>query len=162
VVELRETFGLPGMKILQFAFASDPNDPFLPHNYPENCVVYTGTHDNDTALGWITSAPEAERNLCLRYLASGGNEPGQVVWEMIRSLWASVAMFCLAPLQDFLALGTEARMNFPGHPSGNWAWRMPEGAANQALCNHLYELNYLYGREKKLAEVGVPSATGHA
>jgi 4-alpha-glucanotransferase len=162
VVELRESFGLPGMKILQFAFASDPNDPFLPHNYPENCVVYTGTHDNDTALGWLTSAPEAERKLCLRYLNGAGKQPRQVIWEMIRVLWSSVAMFSLAPMQDLLALGTEARMNFPGLPGGNWAWRMPESAASQELCSQLYELNYLYGREKRLADVGVPSATGHA
>jgi 4-alpha-glucanotransferase len=162
VVELREAFNLPGMKILQFAFASDPNDPFLPHNYPVNCVVYTGTHDNDTAMGWLLSAPEAERKLCLRYLARDGQELGKVVWEMIRSLWSSAAMFSLAPLQDFLELDTEARMNFPGFPSGNWAWRMPAGAASQDLCLRIYELNYLYGREKKLAETGVPAATGHA
>jgi 4-alpha-glucanotransferase len=158
VIELREGFGLPGMKILQFAFASDPNDPFLPHNYPVNCVVYTGTHDNDTALGWIHAAPEAEREFCFQYL---GEEGRPAVWKMIRVLWSSVAMFCLAPMQDFLSLGTEARMNFPGFPSGNWAWRMPEGAASQELCERIYRLNYLYGREKKLADLGVPAATGH-
>ncbi len=162
VVELREAFNLPGMKILQFAFASDPNDPFLPHNYPVNCVVYTGTHDNDTALGWLTSAPQSERALCLSYLAMEGQKPERVVWEMIRSLWISTAMFSLAPMQDFLALGTEARMNYPGNPSGNWSWRMPAGAASPKLCEAIYKLNYLYGREKKLADAGVPKATGHA
>lgn len=149
VVEMREKFRLPGMKILQFAFASDPDDPFLPHNYPENCVVYTGTHDNDTTLGWFMTAPEEEREFARKYLDSDGND---IAWDMIRSLWSSVAMFSLAPMQDLLSLGPEARMNFPGKPAGNWDWRMKDRDLNEALGKRLEEINYLYGRKRKANE----------
>ncbi len=149
VVEMREAFGLPGMKILQFAFASDTDDDFLPHNYAHNCVVYTGTHDNDTTVGWYTSATEEERDLCRRYLARSGDD---IAWDMIRALWESVAVIAVTPMQDLLSLGTDARMNFPGRPSGNWGWRMTAYALNDALLERLKEMNYLYGRfphEKK-------------
>ncbi len=145
VVELREAFELPGMKILQFAFIGDPKDPFLPHNYPENCVVYTGTHDNDTARGWYERVPETEKDFYRRYLARDGN---QVAWDLIRAVWASVAVFGIAPVQDFLNLGNEARMNFPGTPSGNWTWRMAEDALNNTLLARIKELNFLYNRLK--------------
>jgi 4-alpha-glucanotransferase len=88
VKKMRDTFNLPGMKILQFAFASDPDDDFLPHNYPVNCVAYTGTHDNNTSRGWYESAPERERDFCRRYLARSGQD---IAWSMIRALWGSVA-----------------------------------------------------------------------
>ena len=143
VTRLRDDFGLPGMKILQFAFEGTPQDPFLPHNYPKNCVVYTGTHDNDTARGWYERINEDARHFCRRYLNSDGN---QIAWDMIRACWASVAVFALAPLQDFLELGNEARMNYPGNPSGNWTWRMPEGIHLDELCEQIKELNYLYSR----------------
>jgi 4-alpha-glucanotransferase len=158
VIELRQQFHLPGMKVLQFAFAADPNDPFLPHNFPVNCVAYTGTHDNDTSLGWITKAPEKERQFADRYLGIDGGEP---VWAMMRALWSSVAMFTIAPMQDFLSLGNDARMNLPGTPSGNWTWRMSASSASSGLCKRIYDLNYLFGREKSLAGAGIPSATAH-
>jgi 4-alpha-glucanotransferase len=145
VVELRDGFGLPGMKILQFAFEGKPTDPFLPHNYPVNCVVYTGTHDNDTARGWYERVDEASRDFYRRYLARDGRD---VAWDMIRAAWASVAMFALAPMQDLLSLGNEGRMNYPGNPSGNWTWRMPANALSPELCNRIRELNHLYSREK--------------
>jgi 4-alpha-glucanotransferase len=145
VVEMRDDFNLPGMKILQFAFSGDADEPFLPHNYPKACVVYTGTHDNDTVLGWFDTAPEKERDFCLRYLHSDGND---LAWDMVRAVWGSVAVFCLAPMQDILGLGAQARMNFPGHPSGNWIWRMPENALTDELCQKLGEMTYLYGRQK--------------
>lgn len=145
VVEMREHFSLPGMKIFQFAFSSGPEDPFLPHNFPHNCVVYTGTHDNDTALGWYATAPEEEREFCLLYM---GRDESELVWGMIREIWSSVAMFSLAPMQDLLELGPEARMNFPGKPSGNWTWRMPAEALNEALQERLGEFNILYSRKK--------------
>ncbi len=143
VIALRDKFRLPGMKVLQFAFATDPEDPFLPHNYPENCVAYTGTHDNDTVKGWYDSAPEIERDLCRRYLGRSGSD---ISWDMIRSVWSSVAVMALAPFQDFLSLGTEARMNFPGKLGGNWAWRMSASALDEPLRLRIKEMNYLYDR----------------
>ena len=145
VEDMRDSFGLPGMKIFQFAFATTPKDPFLPHNYPHNCVVYTGTHDNDTSLGWYERVPETERDSFLRYLDRNGSN---VSWDMIRAVWSSVANFALAPMQDFLSLDNKARMNYPGNPSGNWTWRMSTDALNDPLSNKIKEINYLYSREK--------------
>jgi 4-alpha-glucanotransferase len=147
VVKLRDGFGLPGMKILQFAFEGSPQDPFLPHNYPQNCVVYTGTHDNDTALGWYERVNEEARMFYHRYLDRDGS---QVAWDMIRACWASVAVYALAPMQDFLDLDNSGRMNYPGNPSGNWTWRMTESAMNDDLAHRIKELNYLYSRGKKI------------
>jgi 4-alpha-glucanotransferase len=142
VVKLREKFDLPGMKILQFAF-SGPDNPFLPHAFPRNCVAYTGTHDNDTTRGWYESAPEAEKDFARRYLQADGN---QFVWDLIRAAWSSVAVFALAPLQDLLDLGTAARMNYPSHLGGNWEWRLSDRALNQELQSRVKELNWLYQR----------------
>ncbi len=144
VVDLRESFGLPGMKILQFAFEGEPDDPFLPHNYQRNCVVYTGTHDNDTAYGWYQRVGENERSFYRQYLNRDGRD---VAWDFIRACWASVAVFALAPMQDFLKLDNKARMNYPGNPSGNWTWRMPPGSLSSDLEESIYELNYLYSRK---------------
>jgi 4-alpha-glucanotransferase len=144
VEALRESFHLPGMKILQFAF-SGPDNPFLPHAYPRNCVVYTGTHDNDTTRGWFNTAPESELDFCRRYLKSDGSD---IVWDLIRAAWASPARFALAPMQDLLDLDTSARMNFPGKPSGSWTWRMGDGDASPTLAGRLRELNYLYQRNR--------------
>ena len=142
VVELRDSFDLPGMKILQFGF-SNPSDPFLPHNYTRNCVAYTGTHDNDTARGWFESAPEAERKFALRYLNSDGTD---FAWDLIRGVWSSVAVYAIAPMQDLLGLGTEARMNYPSRLGGNWEWRMKEDDKNSAVAGRLREFNELYSR----------------
>ena len=145
VVKLRDGFWLPGMKILQFAFEGGPLDPFLPHHYPQNCVVYTGTHDNDTARGWYERVNEEARTFYHRYLDRDGS---QVAWDMIRACWASVAVYALAPMQDFLDLDNSGRMNYPGNPSGNWTWRMAEGAINDELARRIKELNFLYSRGK--------------
>jgi 4-alpha-glucanotransferase len=142
VVELRDGFHLPGMKILQFGFTGADN-PFLPHNYAANCVAYTGTHDNDTALGWSESAPKEERNFALRYLNSDGTD---FAWDLIRGVWSSVAVYALAPMQDVLGLRTEARMNFPSRLGGNWQWRMQEEDLSPALAERLHEFNELYLR----------------
>ena len=142
VITLRDRFELPGMKILQFAF-SGPDNAFLPHNYPANCVAYTGTHDNDTAQGWYESAPEPERDFARRYLDTDGNN---FAWEMTRAVWASVAVYAIAPLQDLLNLGTEARMNFPSTLGGNWSWRLRASELTDELRGKLGELNYLYRR----------------
>ncbi len=143
VLELRDGFGLPGMKIFQFSFSTDGTDPFLPHNYIENCVAYTGTHDNDTARGWYNTAPEPERDFCRRYLGRSGED---ISWDMIRAIWASIAMMTLAPMQDLLGLDSHARMNFPGKASGNWGWRMPSAALNDYIKNRLMDMNFLYAR----------------
>jgi len=142
VVELREGFNLPGMKILQFGFSGADN-PFLPHNYSANCVAYTGTHDNDTARGWFDSAPPEERNFALRYLDSDGTD---FAWDLIRSVWSSVAVYAVTPMQDVLGLGTEARMNYPSRLGGNWEWRMKEEDLSPALAERLREFNELYLR----------------
>lgn len=142
VVELRERYSLPGMRILQFAF-SGPENPFLPHHYVPNCVAYTGTHDNDTALGWFASATSEERKFALRYLGTDGS---QFAADLIRAVWASAAVFAIAPLQDLLNLGTDARMNFPSKLGGNWEWRMREDDLSDGLLRRLQELNYLYSR----------------
>lgn len=145
VVEMRDRFGLPGMYILQFAFYGDPTEPFLPHNHLQNRVVYTGTHDNDTSRGWYERVDEKERDFYRRYLNRDGSG---VAWDLIRAAWSSAAVFALAPLQDFLDLGNAARMNYPGNPSGNWKWRMPENSLTPALQARIKEINFLYGRSK--------------
>jgi 4-alpha-glucanotransferase len=142
VIELLEAFDLPGMKVLQFGF-SGPDNPFLPHNYISNCVAYTGTHDNDTALGWFETTSEHEREFALRYLRVDGHD---FAWDLIRAVWASVAVMALTPMQDVLNLSREARMNYPSTLGGNWEWRMDDGALTDALRERLKELNFLYYR----------------
>ncbi len=142
VIELRDSFHLPGMKIFQFGF-SGPDNPFLPHHYPENCVVYTGTHDNDTALGWYRTAPAHERDFYHRYVS---RDNADVPGDMIKAIWGSVAVMALAPIQDFLRLGGEARINFPGKLGGNWAWRIAPGALDDNLKARIKELNFVYQR----------------
>jgi len=146
VVRMRDTFGLPGMKILQFAFGHDPENPFLPHHYPVNCVVYTGTHDNDTVLGWYKRVTDQEKSFYRRYLDRDG---GHVSWDMIRATWGSVAVFALAPMQDFLELDNQARMNYPGKPDNNWTWRLHEDQLSDHLQERIFEINYLYSRQNK-------------
>ena len=150
VIEIRDGFNLPGMKVFQFAFWTDPSDLFMPHNYQENFVAYTGTHDNDTLLGWYRTAPKHEQEFCMRYLENDGER--DLTNKVLRILWGSVAMFTLAPMQDFLGLGSEARMNFPGKPSGNWGWRMQASAMSDTLRLRLKDLNYLYNRDRSQSE----------
>lgn len=144
VTELRLQFQFPGMKILVFAFNSDASNEFLPHNYPANCVVYTGTHDNDTALGWYQRVEEDERDFARRYLARSGKD---IAWDLIRAAWSSVAVYALSPMQDFLSLDNEARMNYPSKPSGNWTWRMGEEVLDSWVKPRLAAFNSLYKRE---------------
>jgi 4-alpha-glucanotransferase len=143
VEALRDTNALPGMQVLQFAFAGGSDDPYLPHNYRSNSVVYTGTHDNDTTTGWYAQAPEAERDFVRRYLA---RDDGNVAWELWRLASASVADTAVAPLQDLLGLGSEARMNTPGVAAGNWSWRFTWDMVPYWLAPQLRELAELYGR----------------
>ena len=143
VERLRRQFGFPGMKVLQFAFSSDHTNPYLPHNYEPDCVVYTGTHDNDTTVGWFATAPESERAHCLRYL---GYQPDDIAWALIRLASASVARLAIFPVQDVLSLGSEARMNTPGRPEGNWQWRLQPQMLTEAILAWLAEVTETYGR----------------
>ncbi len=155
VEELRTRLGLPGMAILQFAFGTDPQGPdFRPHNYPRDRVVYTGTHDNDTIVGWWTSADtgastrtlgemKEEREFASKYLAADGKE---IHWAFIRAALASVARLAIIPLQDLLGLGSEARMNTPNTPSGNWRWRLKPGEISADVRARLSGLTLLYDR----------------
>jgi 4-alpha-glucanotransferase len=143
VYRLRQQLGLPGMKILVFAFDSGPINPFLPHNTTNDFVVYTGTHDNDTTRGWYDRVDEKERDFARRYLCCDGHD---ISWDLIRTAWASVGIFSIAPMQDLLSLGNEARMNYPSCPSGNWIWRMPSEALNDFVLQRLMEYNWVYGR----------------
>jgi 4-alpha-glucanotransferase len=141
---LREQFRLPGMRVLQFAFGGATEDRFLPHNFESrNTVVYTGTHDNDTTWGWYRQVTERERDFVRRYLGRDGHD---IAWDLIRLAWSSVADYAVAPLQDVLNLGSEARMNLPGSASGNWSWRLAEGQLTRAALDRLGELTTLYGR----------------
>jgi len=155
VEALRHEFDFPGMAILQFAFGNDPQAPdFKPHNYPHHLVAYTGTHDNDTVVGWWNSRPgtgsirtqtdvEKEMAYAKRYLNTDGNE---INWVMIRTLMASVANTVLFPLQDVLGVGSEGRMNLPGTSSGNWRWRFREGQLTPAAGCRLQQLTETYER----------------
>ena len=142
VIELREYFHLPGMRILQFGF-SDPKNPFLPHMYRSDCVAYTGTHDNDTARGWLETASKEEVQFALHYLHTTRRS---FAWDLVRAIWSSVAEFAIAPMQDILDLGTGARMNFPSRLGGNWKWRVDQDRLTPALARRIHELNYLYLR----------------
>jgi 4-alpha-glucanotransferase len=147
VHELRAATGLPGMTILQFAFAGDSDNLYLPHNLTTNSVVYPGTHDNDTTLGWYRSASEKERDHVRRYLRVGGEEIG---WDFIRASYASVSHLAVIPMQDYFSLGSEGRFNTPGEPAGNWQWRYDEHRLrhlhHEGGAAYLRDLALLYGR----------------
>jgi 4-alpha-glucanotransferase len=144
VEALRDRFEFPGMKILQFAFGAGPGDPFLPFNYVRNCVVYTGTHDNDTTVGWFNQLQNYERDEVLRYL--GCIDPQGIHWSLIRMGWFSIANLAIVPFQDLLGLATDARMNFPGKSEGNWGWRYRREALNWEVRDRLKTMTYICGR----------------
>jgi 4-alpha-glucanotransferase len=150
VEELRDRFEFPGMRILQFGFGSDAEDPFLPHNYIRNCVVYTGTHDNDVTIGWFNTAPEEEREAVLAYFGTDGHD---IHWDFIRWLLASVADTAVVPLQEVLSLGPEARMNYPSTLGGNWSWRFLPDALTPKIRTRLRTLTEIYGRCKPEPEI---------
>ncbi|MGD0339570.1 MAG: 4-alpha-glucanotransferase [Bacteroidota bacterium] len=145
VVALREKFGFPGMKVLQFAFSTGPEDNFLPHTHEKNYVVFTGTHDNDTTLGWYDKATEQERDFVKRYCGTDGQE---INWDLIKLALQSVADIAVIPLQDVIGLGSDGRMNFPGTIEGNWEWRFTWDKIESRATNKLYKLTELYGRCK--------------
>jgi 4-alpha-glucanotransferase len=137
--------GLPGMHVLQFAFGDDANNAHLPHNHRENGVAYTGTHDNDTTLGWWLAQDERVRHHVRLYLGVDGHD---LVWDFIRAVFSSVARLAIVPMQDILALDSRARMNTPATTRGNWSWRMPAGALRDDTSARLATLAGLYGRTR--------------
>lgn len=143
---LRAATGLPGMAVLQFAFDGDADNAYLPHNYSRNTVAYSGTHDNDTTLGWYREAGEKTQDHVRRYLTASGDE---VAWDLVRAAIKSSALMAVVPLQDLMSLGSEARLNTPGAPMGNWQWRYsPEqlDALQGNSAAYLKDLLELYGR----------------
>ena len=143
VIELRDRFGFPGMKILQFAFENPNENLFLPHNHIRNCVCYTGTHDNDTTLGWYKNAYEASRDKLRRYYSTDGKD---ICWIMIRACFGSVANMAIVPMQDILELDSWARFNTPGVGSGNWSWRYQQKDLTEHLASRLFETAKMFGR----------------
>jgi 4-alpha-glucanotransferase len=149
VEALRDRLGFPGMKILQFAFGSGPANPYLPHSHVREAVVYTGTHDNDTTVGWFAALPQKERKRVLSYLGVDGRD---IVWDMIRAALASVADTAVIPFQDILELDSSARMNLPGTASGNWTWRYAAEDLRGEYGARLYELTEIYGRLRQIRQ----------
>jgi 4-alpha-glucanotransferase len=149
IYQMRDDLGFPGMRILQFAFGGDAKHNDLPHNYIRNCAAYTGTHDNETAVGWYRAQFDKEGKIskygehCLKYLGSTGEE---IHWDMIRALLASVADTAIIPAQDLLGLGNEARMNLPATTDGNWKWRLKPGELSGGIAERLKEMTEIYGR----------------
>jgi 4-alpha-glucanotransferase len=143
VEQLRDSLGLPGMKVLQFAFDGGDDNPFLPAHHVENSVVYTGTHDNDTTHGWWASLDAAQRERVHDVI---GPSCGDIAWDLMRTAAASVARTAITPVQDALALGRESRFNTPGRPSGNWTWRLADGQLGAALAERLHTLASTHGR----------------
>jgi len=161
VASLREEFGFPGMRILQFAFGTDPlAHTFLPEAYVQNCVAYTGTHDNDTVVGWFhdegssslrsSDQCERERRYCMSHLGVAGKE---IHWEMIEVLMQSRAGLVMFPLQDIMGLGSDGRMNVPGTTTGNWRWRLESGQLNSATKQRLATATRKVGRNRNLKGV---------
>lgn len=154
VLELVKRTGYPGMKVLQFAFDSREDSDYLPHNYGRNSVAYTGTHDNDTTLGWYYGQlAEADREFCDRYLNLGKCSREEIKWEFIRAVLSCVADLAVIPMQDYLGLGSEARINIPSTLGGNWTWRMKKGAFTKELALEIREMSELYGRTPKKEKV---------
>lgn len=171
VIALRDEFDFPGMRIFQFGFSTDSTNKDLPHNYVRNTVVYTGTHDNDTAKGWFTTDPaaagsvrsaaqvEKEKQTALAYLASDGAE---IHWDFIRAVLSSAGDTALVPLQDVLGLGPEARMNVPATTSGNWSWRFRPGELTGDAAARLRRLSGLYGRHPVMRAADRPEHTAES
>ncbi len=147
VIKLVKKTGYPGMKILQFAFDPREESDYLPHNYVANSIVYTGTHDNDTTLGWFEQLSRRDRAFAKKYLHIRSNR--DIQWEFIRAAMASVSDTCVIPMQDYLGLGAEARINIPSTLGINWKWRMLPGQFTDKLAERIYEMTQLYGRVQK-------------
>jgi len=147
ITQMRQSLGYPGMKVLQFAFESDATNPYLPHNYKQtNTVIYTGTHDNNTTLGWFLSdkLPESARNHVRQYINSTNDE--HICWDFIRLAQSSIADLAIIPLQDILGFGEDCRMNTPGTGDGNWRWRCAAYFLSEATAQRLNNITSFYNR----------------
>jgi 4-alpha-glucanotransferase len=143
VVALREQFGFPSMRVLQFGFSSDARNEHLPHNFERQTLVYSGTHDNDTTVGWYKTRGQLEQHVVREYLATDGSN---ISLDLIRLAFSSVAELAIVPLQDLLALGSEARMNMPGRAAGNWAWRYSAEVLKDWHRDWLAHITHMYNR----------------
>ena len=143
VVALLEKFSLPGMRVLQFAFGGSSENSYLPHHFINNMVVYVGTHDNDTTIGWFKSASEHERAFVCKYLRTDGKE---INWDLIHAASLSIADIAIHTMQDVLGLDSEHRMNLPGISDGNWEWRFTWEQLTAHHSERLYEISALHGR----------------
>ena len=146
VIELVKKSGYPGMKVLQFAFDSREESDYLPHNYDSNCVVYTGTHDNDTVLGWYRLLQRQDKAFCKQYLNLANCDQKELHWEFIRAALASVADLAVVPMQDYLGLDSKARINTPSTLGNNWKWRMKKGSFTKKLSGKMRKVTGLYSR----------------
>lgn len=148
VLKLVEDTGFPGMKVLEFAFYADGKSTYLPYHYKENSVVYTGTHDNDTLKSWYETMQPWDREFVHRYLGNYHTKPEEIHWDIIRAAMASVAKLAVIPLQDYLGLGREARMNEPSTLGLNWKWRMFPGEFSHELAEKCRDMAWVFGRYK--------------
>lgn len=153
VRKLLKKTGFPGMKVLEFAFDKSKDSIYLPHKYPKNCVVYTGTHDNTTLQGWYQSLDKEEREFAFRYLGNARTPQGEIHWDYIRLALSSVAKLAIIPVQDYLGLGEWARMNEPSTLGKNWRWRMTRDAMGEELVEVCRQMAEAYGRAGKKADI---------
>lgn len=149
VIEMVKESGYPGMKVLQFAFDSREESDYLPHNYERNCVVYTGTHDNDTILGWYYVMSEEDREFSKEYMGNAKSTDEELPWDFIRMSMESVANLAVTPMQEFLGLGTEARINYPSTLGNNWKWRLLPGQFTPELAKRIHRLTQITARITK-------------
>ena len=153
VKSLLEYTGFPGMKVLEFAFDSREPSNYLPHNYDKNCVVYTGTHDNETLAGWYRELKKEDKKFALRYMGRKKLSVNEAVWEIIRLAQSSVADTCIIPIQDYLCLGNEARINHPSTLGGNWIWRLHRDEISKKLVKKIRRMTELYCRIPEKTEM---------
>jgi 4-alpha-glucanotransferase len=154
VLKMQKDSGFPGMKVLQFAFDDSEDSTYLPYKYDtQNCMVYTGTHDNETTLGWLGNLDEHGMKFVREYINCYQGTLDDCVWGLIRAAMSSVADRCIIPIQDYLCLGNEARMNAPSTLGNNWKWRMTEGQLQEVTLYTMRELTRIYGRLPAAKEV---------
>ena len=155
VTDLRDEYQLPGMRVLQFGFDGNSNNPHLPHNYSQNTVAYTGTHDNNTTRGWFEALPDSQKQAVWRYVGRHSGDNREIAAALMEIAWSSRATLAIAPLQDVLNLGAEARMNVPARPEGNWRWRVTESMLSAPAFDQLREITNTSGRRS--ASIVAPS-----